>query len=157
MPQKGEIAPDFELPNQDGKLIKLSDLRGQNVVLFAYPKASSMGCTMQACSFRDALPKFDGINAVILGISGDTPAEQRKFKSGQKLPYDLLSDVDHKVLDAWDAWGHKMLGIFNTNMATRSLWVIGTDGRVLDVKINVGVLESVKLALQALQNASTQV
>jgi thioredoxin-dependent peroxiredoxin len=157
MPQKGELVPDFELPNQDGKLVRLSDLRGQNVVLFAYPKANSMGCTMQACSFRDALPKFDGINAVILGISGDTPAEQKKFKDQQKLPYDLLSDVDHRVLDEWDSWGRKLFGIFNTDTAVRSLWVIGEDGRVLDVRINVGVLESVKLALQAIQNASTQV
>jgi peroxiredoxin Q/BCP len=151
MPNIGDLAPDFELPNQDGKKIKLSDFRGKKVVLFAYPKASSMGCTMQACGFRDALPKFQGVNAVILGISGDTPAEQRKFKSGQKLPYDLLSDVDHHVLEAWDAWGHKMLGIFNSNMAARSVWIIDENGHILDMKINVGIPESVELALKAVQ------
>jgi peroxiredoxin Q/BCP len=156
MPQTGDIAPDFELPNQDGKLIRLSDLRGKKVVIFAYPKASSMGCTMQACGFRDALPQFEGVNAVILGVSGDTPAEQRKFKDRQKLPYDLLADVEHKMLDAWDAWGMKMLGIFNTNMAARSVWVIDENGRILDMKINVGVQESVDLALKAVQKSSAK-
>src|SRR6185436_14892706 len=107
MPNAGEKAPDFELPNQDGKMTKLSDFRGKKVILFAYPKADTEGCTIQACGFRDQFPKIQADNAVVLGISADEPKDNLKWKKKLNLPYDLLSDVDHKVLEQWGAWGEK--------------------------------------------------
>lgn len=156
MPKNGELAPDFALPNQDGEIIRLSDFRGRKVILFAFPKANSLGCTIQACSFRDALPQFENANAVVLGISGDTPEQLMKFKNGQRLTYDLLSDVEHEVLDAWDAWGVKMLSIISLPMARRSYWVIDEEGRVIDHQINAGPKESMERALQAVERAGTR-
>ena len=107
MPAVGEKAPDFELPNQDGEMVKLSDLQGKRVVLFAYPKAGTSGCTTQACGFRDNYPKIEAGDAIVLGISPDEPKALKKWQEKEALPYDLLSDPEHEVLDAWGAWGEK--------------------------------------------------
>ena len=114
MPAIGQPAPDFELPNQDGKPVRLGDFRGKKVVLFAYPKADTPGCTTQACGFRDHFPRIETKNAVVLGISPDQPEDLLKWKQKQSLPYDLLSDPEHKVLEAWGAWGERT----NTAWAT---------------------------------------
>jgi thioredoxin-dependent peroxiredoxin len=145
----GDLAPDFELLNQEEQPRRLSDYRGKKVVIFAFPAADTPGCTAQACAFRDTLPRFDEMQAVILGISPDKPSQLRKFKNGQKLPYDLLSDPQHQVLDAWGAWGVPMLGIIRLRMTSRSYWVLDEGGRVIDMKIGVGPKESVEKALQA--------
>jgi peroxiredoxin Q/BCP len=145
----GDVVPDFELRNQDEQTVRLSAYRGKKVIIFAFPAADTPGCTAQACAFRDALPRFDNAQAVILGISPDKPAQLKKFKNGQKLPYDLLSDPDHKVLDTWGAWGVPMLGIIRLPMTTRSYWVMDENGRVIDLQIGVGPKESVEKALQA--------
>src|SRR5262245_50078403 len=99
MPSIGEQAPDFTLPNQDGKMVKLSDYRGKKVILFAYPKADTPGCTTQACGLRDNFPRIQAGNAIVLGLSPDQPEDLRKCIDKQKLPYDLLSDPDHKILE----------------------------------------------------------
>ncbi|MCA9912939.1 MAG: peroxiredoxin, partial [Anaerolineae bacterium] len=109
MPAVGEKAPDFELPNQDGEMVKLSDFRGKRVLLFAYPKAGTSGCTTQACGLRDEFPRFEAANAIILGISPDEPKALRKWKDKEQLPYDLLSDPEHKVLEEWGVWGEKSM------------------------------------------------
>ncbi|MCB1033720.1 MAG: peroxiredoxin, partial [Acidobacteria bacterium] len=87
----GDKAPDFALPNQDGETVRLSDLKGKKVVLFAYPKADTPGCTQQACGFRDQMPVLQSADAVVLGISPDKPAALKKWQAKQSLPYDLLS------------------------------------------------------------------
>ena len=109
MPAIGQQAPDFELLNQEGQLLRLSDLRGQRVILFAFPKAATTGCTTQACGFRDNFPQIEAGDAVVLGISPDEPAALLKWKQEENLPYDLLSDPQHEVLEAWGAWGERSI------------------------------------------------
>ncbi|MDX2140661.1 MAG: thioredoxin-dependent thiol peroxidase [Chloroflexota bacterium] len=149
MPAIGEMAPDFELPNQDGKTIKLSDFRGKKVIMFAFPKADTPGCTTQACGFRDSLPKLELDGVVVLGISNDEPKALLKWKQKQNLPYDLLSDPDHKVLEAWGVWVEKSMYGKKYMGTQRSHWVIGEDGKFIDVQPKVSPEDSVKLAVAA--------
>jgi peroxiredoxin Q/BCP len=155
MPDVNTQAPDFELLNQDGKPTKLSDFRGKKVILFAFPQAFTMGCTAQACSFRDQFPKIESQNAVVLGISPDDPETLRKWKAKEKLQYDLLSDPDHKVLDAWSAWGMSIFGLLTIPRTTRSVWVIDEAGKVIDAKVGINPTESVRRALAVVTNAQT--
>lgn len=149
----GAKAPDFELPNQDGKPVKLSDFRGKNVVVFAYPKAGTSGCTTQACGFRDEFPRFEGANAVILGLSPDLPDALRKWKDAENLPYDLLSDPEHEVLEAWGAWGEKSMYGKAYMGVIRSHWIIDADGNVADVQIKISPTDSVEKATKFLTQA----
>ncbi|MBI5667307.1 MAG: thioredoxin-dependent thiol peroxidase [Chloroflexi bacterium] len=149
MPAVGQPAPDFELPNQDGQRVKLSDFRGKKVILFAYPKADTPGCTTQACGLRDQFPKIEAGNATVLGISPDKPEDLLKWKRKQNLPYDLLSDPDHKVLEAWGAWGEKT-NYGKTYMGViRSHWVIDENGVVTDEQLKISPEKSVEKAVQA--------
>jgi len=147
----GEPAPDFALPNQDGKIIHLSDFRGKKVVIFAFPQANTGGCTMQACAFRDEFPKFESGNAVVLGLSNDPQKALKSWKEKRKLPYDLLSDPDHVVLDQLNCFGMSLFGIINIRRATRSYWVIDENGVIIDGQVGVGPLESVKKAMATLE------
>lgn len=150
MPAVGEQAPDFALPNQDGDTIRLSDFRGQKVLLFAFPKAGTSGCTAQACGLRDAFPRIEASNAVVLGLSPDPPAALKKWKQDEDLPYDLLSDPDHRVLEEWGVWGEKsMYG--NTYMGVlRSHWIIDEQGRIADAQVKVSPADSVARATKFL-------
>lgn len=147
MPKIGEQAPDFELLNQDGKSVKLSDYRGKKVILFAYPRAATPGCTTQACGFRDHFPIIQTANAVVLGISDDPPKDNLKWKEKEGLTYDLLSDENHQVLESWSAFGEKkMYG--KTYVGTiRSHWVIDENGKVIDEQIGISPKDSVEKAL----------
>lgn len=117
---EGTLAPDFTLPTDAGDTLTLSSLRGQWVVLFAYPKDDTSGCTVEACEFRDALPRFDASKAVILGISPDSVKSHVKFKAKFELPYTLLADEEKTVLQAYDVWkeksmyGKKYMGVERT-------------------------------------------
>ena len=150
MPAVGEKAPDFELPNQDGEMVKLSDLRGKRVVLFAYPKAGTSGCTTQACGFRDNYPKIEAGDAIVLGISPDEPKALKKWQEKESLPYDLLSDPEHEVLEAWGAWGEKSMYGKTYMGVIRSHWIIGADGTIEDEQIKISPKDSIKEALKAL-------
>ena len=149
MPAVGDPAPDFELLNQDGKPVRLSSFRGQKVVLFAFPKANTMGCNAQACGFRDEFEAISARNAVILGLSGDSPETLREWKRRKQLPYDLLSDPDHAVVKAWGAYGVTLLGLVRLPMIQRGCWVIDEHGTVVDMKVPVGPGDSVRRALEA--------
>jgi peroxiredoxin Q/BCP len=148
----GELAPDFELPNQNGELIHLSDYRGQHVIVFAFPKADTAGCNAQACGFRDAFPRFESADAVILGISTDSPDDLRAWKMNKQLPYDLLSDPNKEMLNMWGAGDNTLFGLRLSPGAKRSYWVIDPDGTILAMQVGVRPGQSVELALAALSS-----
>ena len=129
----GTLAPDFTLPTDSGDTLTLSSLRGQWVVLFAYPKDDTSGCTVEACEFRDALPRFDAAKAVILGISPDPVKSHVKFKAKYELPYTLLADVDQTVLQAYDVWKEKSMYGKKYMGVERTTFVIDPEGRITSV------------------------
>lgn len=145
----GDKLPDFELINQDGQQVKLSDYRGQKLVIFAFPKANTLGCNQQACNFRDDFPLFESANAAVLGISTDSVDDLSKWKQSKKLTYDLLSDPDHRVLEMLGAWNTRVLGLIPLPIAARSYWVIDEAGVLIDMKIGIGPGASVNQALAA--------
>jgi peroxiredoxin Q/BCP len=154
MPRVGQAPPDFELLNQDGKSVRLSDYRGRRLIIFAFPKANTMGCNNQACSFRNVFPQIESHNAVVLGVSSDSVDVLASWKRRQNLQYDLLSDPDHKMLDAWDAWGFNLFVIKLPISATRSYWVIDEHGILVEQQIGVRPQESVDKALAAVERLS---
>jgi len=129
----GQLAPDFTLPTDTGDALTLSSLRGQWVVLYAYPKDDTSGCTTEACEFRDLFPKFKKGKAVILGISPDSVKSHQKFKAKYELPFTLLADEEKVALQAYDIWkeksmyGRKYMGV------ERTTFVIDPDGRIARV------------------------
>jgi len=128
--KEGGLAPDIELATGRGEPFRLSSLRGKKVVLYFYPRASTPGCTVEACEFRDASADFARRGAVILGVSPDRPAAQEKFKTNHDLPFTLLCDVDKTAAEAYGVWkeknmyGKKVMGI------ERTTFIIGPDGRI---------------------------
>jgi thioredoxin-dependent peroxiredoxin len=105
----GDQAPDFELVDQNGEMVRLNDLRGSKVVLYFYPKADTPGCTTQACGIRDHTGDYESAGAVVLGVSPDEPAKLKRFAGKYDLPFTLLSDVDHEVADAYGVWVEKSM------------------------------------------------
>ena len=127
-------------------------MNGKKVILFAYPKAGTSGCTTQACGFRDEFPRVESANAMILGLSPDVPETLRKWKEKENLPYDLLSDPEHKVLEAWGAWGEKSMYGRKYWGVIRSHWVIDENGVVIDARIKISPKDSVAKAVAALES-----
>jgi peroxiredoxin Q/BCP len=129
----GQLAPDFTLPTDTGDTLTLSSLRGQWVVLYAYPKDDTSGCTTEACEFRDLFPKFKKGKAVILGISPDSVKSHQKFKAKYELPFTLVADEEKVALQAYDIWkeksmyGRKYMGV------ERTTFVIDPEGRIAKV------------------------
>jgi thioredoxin-dependent peroxiredoxin len=133
MIEKGQTAPDFELPDQDGNPVRLSDYKGQIVVLYFYPKADTPGCTTQACGLRDSIAAFNDAGVTVLGVSPDPVKRVKKFHDGQGLNFTLLADEDHAVCDAYGVWGEKSMYGRTYWGAMRSTFVVGGDGTVVDV------------------------
>jgi len=133
----GDKAPDFTLPDADGKLVSLSSLRGQQVIVYFYPAAMTPGCTTQACDFRDNLSSLAAAGVAVLGISPDAPAKLVKFRDRDHLTFPLLSDPDHRVLEAYGAWGEKTLYGKKTVGVIRSTFVIDPGGTVAKAYYNV--------------------
>ncbi len=107
MPTLKKPAPAFSLPADDGSTVALKDLKGKWVVLYFYPKDDTSGCTVEACEFRDAFPKFRKGDAVVLGVSPDSVKSHAKFKAKYELNFPLLADEDHAVAEAYEVWGEK--------------------------------------------------
>jgi peroxiredoxin Q/BCP len=126
-------APEFTLPDQNGKEISLKEFRGKNVVLYFYPRADTPGCTIEACEFRDSYKKIQKTGAVLLGISPDTSKSQKKFEEKFSLPFTLLGDAEKKVANLYgvykekNMYGKKVMGV------ARTTFIIGPDGKIRHV------------------------
>jgi peroxiredoxin Q/BCP len=129
----GSPAPDFELANQDGEPVKLSDYRGKTVVLYFYPKADTPGCTVQACGVRDRSAEYEAADAVVLGVSPDKVPALRKFADKYGLPFTLLSDPEHAVAESYGVWVKKSMYGRNYWGNSRTTFIIDVDGVVRHV------------------------
>jgi len=128
-----EKAPDFTLKNQKGETITLSDFKGQWVLIYFYPKDDTPGCTKEACSLRDEFGAFGKLDAVVLGISTDTALSHKKFAEKYKLPFNLLSDTEKKVVEAYGVWGEKSMYGKNYRGTIRSSFLIDPDGVIVKI------------------------
>jgi peroxiredoxin Q/BCP len=126
----GATAPDFTLPDADGAKVSLSDYRGKRVIIYFYPAAMTPGCTKQACDFRDSLASLAAAGLTVLGISPDAPSKLAKFREKEGLNFPLLSDPDKTVLNAYGAYGEKMMYGKTTVGVIRSTFVVGPDGKL---------------------------
>jgi thioredoxin-dependent peroxiredoxin len=133
----GDPAPDFTLPDADGKPVALADYRGRRVVVYFYPAASTPGCTKQACDFRDNLAELGDAGLDVVGVSPDKPAKLARFRDEQGLTFPLLSDPDRSVLTAWGAFGEKTMYGKTVTGVIRSTFVVDPEGRIEVAQYNV--------------------
>jgi peroxiredoxin Q/BCP len=145
----GAPAPLFELPDQDGSVVRLSDFKGRRVLVYFYPKADTTGCTAQSCSVRDARADFEGLDVAAVGISPDPPKAQKAFDAKYGLGFPLLADPDHAVADAYGVWGEKSLYGRKYMGIIRSSFLIGEDGRIQEAWYKVSPKDTVPKALKA--------
>jgi peroxiredoxin Q/BCP len=129
----GVNAPDFTLPDQDDNTVTLSDLKGQTVVLYFYPKADTPGCTTQACGVRDHLPDYTAAGVRVLGVSPDPVKAVKKFHDKQALNFTLLADEDHAVCEAYGVWGEKKMYGKTFMGAQRATFIIDASGTIAHV------------------------
>ncbi len=147
---EGKKAPSFKLKDQNGNDVSLKDFIGKQIVMYFYPKDDTPGCTKEACSFRDNFPDFKDINAVILGVSPDSPASHKKFISKYNLPFTLLSDENKEVLEKYEVWkeknmyGKKYMGV------ERTTYIIDENGKIKKIFPKVKVDGHDKEVLEAI-------
>ncbi len=133
----GDTAPDFTLPTADGGSLTLSELRGSRVIVYFYPAASTPGCTKEACDFRDSLAALQAKGFKVVGVSPDPVAKLAKFVEAEALTFPLVSDEGRAVLDAWGAWGERMLYGKQVTGVIRSTVVVDAGGVVELAQYNV--------------------
>jgi thioredoxin-dependent peroxiredoxin len=156
MIEQGDEAPDFELPDQDGRAVKLSDFRGQPVVVYFYPKADTPGCTTQACGVRDHHADYQKVGSVVLGISPDPVSKVKRFHDKYDLDFPLLADEGHAVADAYGVWAEKSMYGKTYLGNERTTFIVGPDGKVANVLRKVKPAEHDERVLAALAEASPQ-
>jgi len=144
----GDKAPEFTLTADDGMQVSLSDYRGQKVVIYFYPRADTPGCTKQACALRDVYENIETQGAVVIGISPDMPPALVKFREKYNLPFILLSDPDHKVAEAYGAWGEKERGGKTSEGIIRSHFGVDQEGTLVELKLQAQPLTTADLALR---------
>lgn len=140
MIQPGTLAPDFELPDQNGNIRTLKEFRGKKVILYFYPKDNTAGCTKQACGFAELYPQFTEKNAVVIGISKDSVASHKKFEEKYNLNFILISDTQLEAIQAYDVWHEK------TMCGKKSMGVVRTTYLIDENGIITKAMEKVKAA-----------
>jgi peroxiredoxin Q/BCP len=133
----GDKAPDFTLSDADGAQVSLADFRGRKVIVYFYPAAMTPGCTTQACDFRDNIASLGAHGYTVLGVSPDAPEKLAKFRERDAVPYPLLSDPSHAVLESYGAWGEKTMYGKKVTGVIRSTVVVDEDGAVQLAQYNV--------------------
>jgi peroxiredoxin Q/BCP len=150
MLEAGTDAPDFTLLDQDGSEVTLSAHRGHPVVLYFYPKASTPGCTAQACGIRDRRPDYLAADATVFGVSKDKPRALKKFQEEEGLDFTLLSDVDHEVAEAYGVWGERSMYGKKYMGMSRSTFIIDAEGKIAHVIPKVKIEKHDEEVLEAL-------
>jgi thioredoxin-dependent peroxiredoxin len=153
--EPGTQAPDFSLPDQDGRPVALADFRGHPVVVYFYPKADTPGCTTQACGVRDHDTDYAQLGAVVLGVSPDPVAKVKRFHDKQSLNFTLLADEDHAVADRYGVWVQKSMYGRTYFGNERTTFVIGPHGEIAEVLRKVKPAEHDELVLKALRELGT--
>jgi peroxiredoxin Q/BCP len=146
----GDPAPDFSLLDQQGERVKLADFRGRKVLVYFYPKADTPGCTRQACSIRDAREALADLGLAVMGLSPDPPERQLKFDAKYGLGFPLLGDRDHRVAQAYGAWGEKVRYGKKTWGIIRSSFLLDERGKIIQAWYGVKPEDTVPKARQAL-------
>jgi thioredoxin-dependent peroxiredoxin len=152
--KEGDSAPKFSVVADDGGKVSLADYKGQNLILYFYPKANTSGCTHESVEFRDALKEFEALNTAVVGCSGDSAEDQTKFKVRYKLNFPLLADTEFEVVEAYKArrmksfFGKSFLGI------VRSTFWIGTDGKIRKIWPKVTPKGHAAEVLEAIQQGA---
>ena len=143
-------APDFKLPDQDGKMHSLKDYKGKKIVLYFYPKDNTSGCSKQACNFKELYPLFSEKNAVVIGISKDSVASHKKFVEKYHLPFILLADENKEVIQKYEVWkeknmyGKKVMGV------VRSTYLIDEKGKIIKALEKVNASDNPKEMLYSI-------
>ena len=150
MLETGTKAPDFELPNQNGQMHRLSDYRGKKVILYFYPKDNTPGCTKQACGFSVRLPLFLEKGAVVLGVSKDSVESHKRFEEKQNLAFTILSDPERKVIEAYDVWKEKKNYGKVSMGVVRTTYLIDENGIIIKANDKVKAAEDPENMLKQL-------
>jgi peroxiredoxin Q/BCP len=151
MVEVGDIAPEFCLPAADQQEVCLNSYRGKYVILYFYPKDNTSGCTREAMDFTDALNAIHALGADVLGISRDSPASHRKFAEKHGLKVKLLSDPDHKIMEAYGVWALKKMYGREGYGVVRSTFLISPDGQIADIWRSVKVKGHVEEVVKTLK------
>ena len=146
----GDPAPDFELTDQHGKMVKLADFKGRKLLLYFYPKADTPGCTRQACSVRDAREELAALGLAVVGLSPDPPLKQKKFDDKYGLTFPLLADTERQTAQAYGAWGEKNMYGKKVAGIIRSSFLIDEKGKVIQAWYKVSPEDTVPKAKEAL-------
>lgn len=146
----GDKAPDFKLSDQNGNRVALKDYAGRKLFVFFYPKANTSGCTLQAQTVRDGLPRLEKSGVSALGISPDQPAQQKKFDDKYALGFPLLSDTDHSIAAAYDVWGEKKMYGKTFEGIIRSAFLVDEKGRILHAWYKISPKDTVPELMRAL-------
>lgn len=149
--QVGQLAPDFELPNESGEIVRLSDLRGKQVVLYFYPKDDTPGCTQESCDFRDHYGRVKSVGALVFGISRDDIQSHTKFRDKFSLPFSLLADTEGKVTENYGVWKEKSMYGRNYMGIERTTVIVDADGKIKKVYPKVSVSGHVDQVLEDLK------
>jgi thioredoxin-dependent peroxiredoxin len=148
----GSTAPEFKLSDQQGRLVSLMDFRGRNLLVYFYPKADTPGCTRQAGSIRDAREALADLGLAVVGISPDMPDKQKKFDDKYGLAFPLLADPDHRVAEAYGAWGEKTMYGKKSTGIIRSSFLIDGKGKIVQAWYGVKPEDTVPRAQKALED-----